>query len=44
VKLQMCEFGCDKMLQVIRLLKAGKVLKLTEMTKGSLGRSIDALT
>jgi hypothetical protein len=41
MKLEMCEFGCQMKLHVIKL-KAGEVLKLTEMTKGILGGSIDA--
>lgn len=42
VKLVVWEFGCQTKLHVINL-KADKVLKLTEMTKGILGGSIDAL-
>jgi len=42
VKLEVCEFGCQGKLHVISL-KSDEVLKLTEMTKGILGGSIDAL-
>lgn len=42
MKLEVCEFGCQTKLHVINL-KEDEVLKLTEMTKGILGVSIDAL-
>jgi hypothetical protein len=42
LKLEVCEFGCQMKLHVI-ILKVEEVLKLTEMTKGTLGGSIDAL-
>jgi len=42
VKLEVCEFGCQTHLHVINL-KADEVLKLTEMTKGILGGSMDTL-